>query len=54
MKDLEKAGVPIVLVDDEALILKSFCLALKSGGLNDVATITDSRDLVPLLQQQSA
>ena len=46
MKDLDRAGAPVVLVDDEELILKSFLLNLKSGGINDVVTLVDSRKLL--------
>jgi DNA-binding NtrC family response regulator len=54
MKDLEKSGVPIVLVDDEEMILNSYRMTLKSGGINEVLTLSDSRELMPLLERQSA
>lgn len=54
MKELEKSGVPIVLVDDEEMILNAFRLTLKSGGLDEVVTLTDSRRLLPLLEQRPA
>ena len=54
MKELEKNGVPVVLVDDEEMILNSFRLTLKSGGIDDVVTLADSRELLPLLERQPA
>lgn len=54
MKDLEKSGVPIVLVDDEEMILNSYRLTLRSGGINEILTVSDSRELLPLLERQSA
>ncbi|MCM2263777.1 MAG: sigma-54 dependent transcriptional regulator [Desulfuromonadales bacterium] len=54
MRDLIKPGVPVVLVDDEEMILKAFRLILKSGGVDDVVTLADSRELLPLLHQRPA
>ena len=43
---------PILLVDDEPHILKFSKLTLQSRGLQDVLTMEDSRQLLPLLAAQ--
>jgi DNA-binding NtrC family response regulator len=40
---------PVLLVDDEAIILKTSELTLKSCGITDVVTINDSREVLPFL-----
>lgn len=52
MSEIDRTLAPVVLVDDEEMILKAFRLTLKSGGINDVVTLVDSRELLPLLKQQ--
>lgn len=42
----------ILLVDDEELILKAFRLTLKGAGFDEVVTMSDSREVLPLLQAQ--
>lgn len=44
--------LPIVVVDDESSVLKSFEFALNSHGWDNVICIQDSRQLLPLLQRQ--
>lgn len=46
--------LPIVLVDDEPQILKSFSVMLRSFGIKDIVTVDDSRHLLPLLAKQEA
>lgn len=43
---------PILLVDDEPQILKSFSVMLRTAGLKDVVTIDDSRQVMGLLAQR--
>lgn len=43
---------PLVLVDDEATVLHSSKLLLSGAGIKPVVTLKDSRDLLPLLEQQ--
>jgi len=54
MKEFVNNGLPVVLLDDEALILNSYRLTLKSGGIEPVVTLDDSRELLPLLAKQPA
>lgn len=54
MKELDKHGVPILLVDDEEMILNSFRLILMSGGMSDVVTLKDGSALLAYLDQHSA
>ncbi|MCP4146345.1 MAG: response regulator, partial [bacterium] len=44
--------VPILLVDDEEHILKSFSINLKYSGINNIITLNDSRAVMPLLESQ--
>ena len=39
----------VLLVDDEEHILTTNMLSLQGSGLNDIKTISDSRDVLPLL-----
>jgi DNA-binding NtrC family response regulator len=52
MKESQKSSMPVLLVDDEELILKAFRLTLKSAGLDDVLTLSDAREVLPLLATQ--
>ena len=47
-------SAPIVLVDDEVMILNSCRMTLRSGGFDNVVTLEDSRELLPLLAKQAA
>lgn len=42
---------PVLLVDDEASWLRSFTLALRSGGIDNVIGITDAREVESLLAE---
>jgi DNA-binding NtrC family response regulator len=43
---------PILIVDDESNILKSFKITLKYSGMNNILTCQDSRDVMGLLSRQ--
>jgi DNA-binding NtrC family response regulator len=43
---------PVLLIDDEQQILLSYSLILQSAGIEDVLTIKDSRQVMPLLTKQ--
>ncbi|MEO5350544.1 MAG: sigma-54 dependent transcriptional regulator [Magnetococcus sp. YQC-3] len=45
---------PVVLVDDQEEILTGMGLLLKNNGLGPVKTFSDSRDLLPFLEQTGA
>ncbi|MEJ1471347.1 MAG: sigma-54 dependent transcriptional regulator [Candidatus Sedimenticola sp. (ex Thyasira tokunagai)] len=44
--------LPLVLVDDEATVLHSSKLLLLGAGIRPVVTLEESRDLLPLLEEQ--
>lgn len=46
------ASYPALLVDDEPQILLSYSLILESAGIEDVLTVKDSRQVMPLLSKQ--
>ena len=52
MNNPDKNHAPILLVDDEEIILRSLRLTLKGGGFDGVLTLSDSRELLPLLATQ--
>ena len=45
-------SLPVILVDDEPTVLLSSRMILGSAGINDVVTLDDSRELLPLLSRQ--
>ncbi|MCL4873964.1 sigma-54 dependent transcriptional regulator [bacterium] len=47
-----KMPLPVLLVDDEAQILKSYSVLLRSAGIKQVLTVDDSRQVMPLLEKQ--
>jgi len=49
MKKLTLAP-PVLLVDDEPQILKSFSVMLRSSGIKDVATLDDGTRVLPFLE----
>ncbi len=53
MKPSVAARLPVLLVDDEEPVLHSSRLLLASAGVDDVLTMADSRELLPLLERQS-
>ena len=49
LQDCSPGGLPIILVDDDASVLFSTEMVLRSAGLDAIETLSDSRDLLPLL-----
>ena len=47
-----RAPLPVLLVDDEAQILKSYSIMLRSAGIKQVLTLDDSAEVMPLLAKQ--
>lgn len=47
------SSLPVVLVDDEASVLLSSQALLRSHGIRHVLTLEESRDLLPLLEEQA-
>ena len=45
---------PILLVDDEAEMIRSYKLVLRSNGINNVVLCQDSRDVMPLISKRKA
>lgn len=43
---------PILIVDDDEQLVKGTTLLLRASGLTDVITLTDSREVMPLLYRQ--
>ncbi len=52
MKPTASTRLPVLLVDDEEPVLRSSRLLLASAGVDDVLTLADSRELLPMLEQQ--
>jgi len=46
------ASFPVLLIDDEPQILKSFSIMLKSSGVKDVLTCEDSREVMGILERR--
>lgn len=46
------AEVPVLLVDDEPPLLRIASLTLRSAGIQQVLTLDDSRQVLPLLATQ--
>ena len=44
--------LPILVVDDDERIVKGTTLLLRAAGLTDVISLTDSREVMPLLHRQ--
>jgi DNA-binding NtrC family response regulator len=44
-------ALPVLIVDDEEAILMSLSGVLKSGGIDNIGCIQDSREVIPLLQK---
>jgi DNA-binding NtrC family response regulator len=47
-------AAPILLVDDEPMILLSFGTTLKKAGINNVLTMEDSREVMPVIEEKRA
>jgi len=45
-------SIPVLLVDDEIEILKSFSIALRTGGIKNLICCQDSRDVLHILSRQ--
>jgi DNA-binding NtrC family response regulator len=54
MSDHKNPEMPVLLVDDEPSVLSSMSKVLKSAGIDNLLTCTDSREVLPLLAQQEA
>ncbi len=52
MKPSSGDRLSVLLVDDEEPVLRSSRLLLASAGVDDVLTLADSRELLPLLERQ--
>jgi len=52
MKQRKYPSYPILLVDDEEQFLTSTDFILKGGGINHVILCSDSRKVMPILQEQ--
>ncbi|MBI9083464.1 MAG: sigma-54-dependent Fis family transcriptional regulator [Desulfobacterales bacterium] len=52
MKALPMSKYPILIVDDEEEVLESFELILNSGGMTNVITCRDSRDVLGLIEEK--
>ena len=54
-KDIKKtmaSTLPILVVDDDERIVKSTTLLLRAAGMTEVISLTDSREVMPLLHRQ--
>ncbi|MBN2384622.1 sigma-54-dependent Fis family transcriptional regulator [bacterium] len=47
-----KQNVPVLIVDDDISVVNSLELQLKSGGIDQILHVLDSRDLMPILKQR--
>lgn len=45
-------NMPVLIVDDEPQILKSFSVILRSSGIKEVICLEDSREVLPLLERR--
>ncbi|TAN62495.1 sigma-54-dependent Fis family transcriptional regulator [bacterium] len=45
-------GLPVLLVDDEPELIKGFSVALRGMGFKNVLSLTDGREVMPLLARQ--
>lgn len=52
LTNLNIIQLPVLLIDDEPQILRSFSLNLKSSGITEVICLEDSREALPLLARQ--
>ncbi len=52
MMPTHPANLPILLVDDEESVLFSSKTLLKTAGVRNVMTLSDGRELLPMLQEQ--
>ncbi|MCC6486958.1 MAG: sigma-54-dependent Fis family transcriptional regulator, partial [Candidatus Hydrogenedentes bacterium] len=54
MKDPRNPVLPVLMVDDEEAILASYTTLLRLGGVDNLVTCSDSRRVIPLLQEGGA
>ena len=54
MKKTDYPLRPVTVVDDEAQVLIAFSTELRFGGINNVVTCQDPREVLPMLAQQEA
>ena len=52
MASTASSPLPILLVDDEPQLLRSASVLLRSSGVKHVVTLDDSREVMPLLNEQ--
>ena len=52
MNSSPASRLPILVVDDDERIVKGTTLLLRAAGLTDVISLTDSREVMPLLHRQ--
>ena len=52
MKQMSNLQKPVLLIDDEEQILNAYRMILRSSGINDVLSISDSREVLPALATQ--
>ncbi len=52
MNSGENPEVPVLLVDDEPAVLSSMAKVLKSAGIDNLLTCSDSREVLPLMEKQ--
>lgn len=44
--------LPVLLVDDENQLLRSTAIALRTSGIEEIATLNDAREVAPFLERQ--
>ena len=52
MNSGENPEVPVLLVDDEPAVLSSMAKVLKSAGIDNLLTCSDSREVLPLMEKR--
>lgn len=52
MQLFSQLQLPVLLVDDETQILKSFSIMLRSSGIKNIITLDNSRKVMPLLEEK--
>lgn len=52
MSKTNLSTMPVLIVDDEPQILKSFSVILRSSGIKEVICLEDSREVLPLLERR--
>jgi len=52
INQIQYPSIPVLLVDDEIEILKSYSIALRTGGIKNLICCQDSRDVLRILSRQ--